>query len=344
MSIFTILFGSRILATVKDVNWHEREWGEMTVSRGEVCIQEKRKTFLFGEQKEVGLRIPMVLIASNEIESDQRVIINWIDQDDNPFEEIITFKKQGDAGVISAALGQALKELGEESKRAQIEREERLRKQREEREKQEESRRVQAERELVWKTTGQIWSIVIELNHINLALPGEDWKSIETSWKKIQSVGDKTVLDLSIGIDSFMPALESRSADEMYQDILSFTKLLGDSIKAMQIARVEEEELAQRYESFPQWRHIPYFLLFALTYTETVLCYKANDSETVKANISRLKQLAPILQEEFGMSLEESINLFAAGLETGDPSQVRATGQVMEDYMSEVVEEKAVHN
>ncbi len=339
-----MLFGSRILANVKDVNWHEREWGEMTVSRGEVCIKEKPKAFQFWQNTSSGLRIPMVLITSNEINADQRIVINWIDQNDNPFEETITFKKQGDVGVIAAALGQAIKELGEESKLAQIERAERLQKQKEEREKQEESRRVQDERELVWKTAGQIWGMVLELNHIALALPGEDWKSIETCWRKLRSFGEKTVLDLSIGIHSFMPALESRSADEMYKDILSFTGLLGDSIKAMQIAKVEEEELAQRYESFPQWQHVPYFLLFALTYTETVLSYKANDNETVKGNISRLKRLAPIMQEEFGMSLEESINLFAAGLETGDSSQVKATGQALEDYMTEALEEKTGHN
>ncbi|MFO8101176.1 MAG: hypothetical protein R6U37_03270 [Dehalococcoidia bacterium] len=344
MAVFSwigdILFGPRILASVRDVEWHGRVWGEMTVSRGEVCIFEKRTVFLFREDTEMGLQIPMVLIASDEIDAEKRMIINWIDKDDNPFEEVINFKNQGDAGVIAAAIGKALKELGEESKRAQLERAERMQRQKEERERQKESQRVQEERELVWKTVGHIWGAVLELNRLMLALPGEDWKTIESSWKKMQNIADKTVLDLSLGINSFMPALESRSADEMYKDTLSFIELLGDSIKAIQIARVEEEDLARKYESFPQWRHVPYFLIFALVYAETILSYKASDNDTVVGNIALLRRLAPVMQEEFGMKLEESINLFAAGLETGDSSQVKATGEVLENYITEAVEGK----
>ena len=339
-----MLLGGHILGRVKDVNWNDREWGEMVVSRGEVCIQERRKTFQFGGQPSSGLRIPTVLIASSEIDSEHRMTINWIDQDDTSFEEIITFKKQGDAGVIAAALGRALKELGEESKLAQLERAERVRRQKEEQAQKEEFLTVQNERKLVWKTAGQLWEIVRELHLITLSLPGEDWKTIETSWRKIKSINDRIVLNLSIGVDSFMPALESRSADEGFKDTLNFIKLLGDSIKAIRIDRVEEEELAQRYESFPRWSHLPYFLLFVLTYTETMLCYKAGDNDTAMGNISRLGRLAIVLQEEFGMNLEESINLFAAGLETGDSGQVRATGQALEDYLVGAVEKRVGHD
>ncbi len=343
-SIMGILLGSRILARVKDVQWQEHTWGEMIISRGEVCLQEKRKSFQFRKQNDAGLRIPMVLIASNDIDNNQRLMIHWIDQDDNSFEDVFIFKKQGDAGAIAAALGRALKELGEESKQAQLERAEMLRRQKEERERQEEFQRVKDERELVWKTVRQIWEIVLQLNEITLALPGEDWQSIEAAWRKMRSISEKTVLDLSIGANSFMPALESRSADEMHKDALSFTKLLGDSIKAMQIARVEEEGLARQYESFPQWNHVPYFLLFALIYTETILCHKSGDNDTVKNNLAKLGKLAIVLQDEFGLNLEESINLFAAGFETGDPGQVRATGQALEDCLSEALGKGIGHN
>ena len=338
LSFLETLLGSRTLANVKGVKWQDREWGEMMVSRAEVCIQQKHSTFGFGTRTNVGLRIPIVLVASHEINSDHQIIIHWIDPDDNPLEEVITFKKQGDAGVITAALGRALKELGEESKRAQLERIERIQRQKEERQRQEESRRVQEERVVVWKTTGQVWEMVLELNRITLALPGEDWNTIDTSWRKMNAIAQKCVLDLSLGIDSFMPSLESKSADEMYKDVLNFIKLLGDAIKAVQITRMEEEELARRYESFPQWCHIPYFLLFALTYTDTMLANKAGDTDTTTENLSRLTRVSPVLLDEFGMNLEQSIYLFSAGLETGDPDQVKATGKALEDHISEVFE------
>ncbi|MCP4647911.1 MAG: hypothetical protein GY852_09310, partial [bacterium] len=255
-----------------------------------------------------------------------------------------TFRKQGEAGIITAALGKALKELGEESKRSQLERSERIQRHKEERERQEESRRVQEERTIVWKTTEQIWEIVLEMNRIILALPGEDWNTIDASWRKMNSLVSKCVLDLSLGINSFMPALESRSADEMYKDVLTFIKLLGDAIKAMQISRVEEEELAQRYESFPQWRHVPYFLMYALTFTDTIVTHKAGDHDTATENIARLGRIAPVLQDEFGINTEQSIYLFSAGLETGDPSQVKATGKALEDHISEAFETQAGTN
>jgi len=341
LSFLENLFGNRILASVKGVKWQDREWGEMIVSRAEVCIQQKTRNFGFGSKTNTALRIPIVLIASHEINSDHQIMIYWIDPDDNPCEEVITFKKQGDAGVIAAALGKALKELGEESKRSQLERAERIQRQKEERERQEESRRVQEERTIVWKTTEQIWEFILELHRITLALPGEDWKTIDTAWRKMNGIAGNCVLDISLGINSFMPALESRSADEMYKDTLSFMKLLGDSVKAMQISRMEEEELAKRYESFPQWCHMPYFLLFALTYTNVVLAYKAGDIEVSNENLARLGRIAPILLDEFGINTEQPIYLFSAGLETGDPSQIKATGKALEDHISQAFETQA---
>jgi len=329
------LFGERILGSVAGVEWHNREWGEMTISRGEVCIQNRKTSFFFGTKKDVGLRIPMVLIASTEIDTEQRMVIHWFDQDDNSIEEIIVFKKQGDLGVIAAALGRALKELGEESRQAQMERAERLQRQKEERSRQEESLRVEQERELVWKTVGEIWAIVRELTEIIVSLPGEDWRTIDASWRMIRNIGGKTVLDLSLAIDSFMPALESRSADEMYKDTLTFIRLLSDSVKGMVVSRMEEEYLAIQYESFPQWRHVPYFLMFALTYSEIVLCHRAGDVETIGKDMVQLRSMARVLQEEFSMSLEEPISLFAAGLETGDSNQVRATGRALEEYIND---------
>ncbi len=90
LSFLETFVGTRILASVKGVKWQDREWGELVISRAEVCIQQKQKTFGFGGKTDTALRIPIVLIASHEINSDHQIMIYWIDPDDNPFEEVIT--------------------------------------------------------------------------------------------------------------------------------------------------------------------------------------------------------------------------------------------------------------
>jgi hypothetical protein len=261
-----------------------------------------------------------------------------MDEEDTPFEDEVTFRRRDEPKQMADLIDHLLDEMGGESRQAKFESAERDRKEREDRERQAEFRAVESEKELVWKTAGQIRQIISELSRLIMALRSEDWEVIDKSWRKARALEEKSILNLSNNLDSFLPAIESRAADQVYMNTLGFFELLRSFLDEAQISRAEQEALAIRHESLPRWYHLPYFLSFILLYAETMLCHKAGDAGTVSDNISRLQQFSVILKAVFGLNLADHITLFEAALSTGDSDQVSRTGQDMESYIEEIIE------
>ena len=336
------LLGDRTLARARNVSWLGHERGELTVSRGEICVSGKRKSFQFWKRPHVLLRIPTVLIVSVEVATGSQLLIHYMNEEDMPLDEAVIFRRKDEPKHIAGTIRYLLEELGDESKQTKLDRASKERKEREERERQSEFQAVENERVIIWRTAGQVWQIVSELGWLIEALRSENWEVIEKSWQKAMGIEGKSILNLTDNLDSFLPAVESRAADQVYLNTLGFFNLLRSSLDELQISHAEQEELAVRHGVLPQWHHLPYFLYFALLYAETLLCHRAGDIHTIKDNISTLQQLAVIIHEEFGLNLDDHVVLFNAALSTGDSKQVSQTGRDMESYIAEIVERETV--
>ncbi len=339
-SVKKLFSKDREIARVNSVSWQDKERGNFVLLHGEFRIYEKPQFLELGTGPKMVLRVPLFLISSFGLDTENQLVIERVDREDRPFVDVVTFINGDEAAYIDSALQNVMQGLGIESRKTQKEKAEKEAKEREENERQGEYEVVEEELQLIWKTVGQTWEIVSALGQIIVALPGEDWETVEASWRKATTVEGKSILNLSVNLHSFLPIMESRSADEMYKSVLTLFEAFDNSIKSIISSRQGEEKLMLRYEVHPLWVHLPYYLLFTLTYHETVLCHMAGDSQTALDNLERLRETSKVLKETFRLDLEGNISVFGAALETNDSSQVKRTGQDLETYILETVQKK----
>ncbi|MFO8010159.1 MAG: hypothetical protein R6U89_05025 [Dehalococcoidia bacterium] len=328
------------LARARNISWGDIQAGEITVSMREVCVYQKGKPYQLWKKPAVITRVPTVLINSIEVRDENTLLIHRVDQNDVPVDDVIVFEKRGEAQNIAACLEFVLDEMGGEDRQARVERAERERRESEERARREELEALWNEKKLVWTTAANVWRIVMELGQVMKSLRNEDWDLIDSSWHRIRVLEEGSVLGISEYIESVSQVIHSKAADQLYVKILELIQLLPGSLEAIRDSRFEQEGTLKQYEIAPRWGHLPYFLLFAAIYTESIICYKAGDDQGARDDVEWMQRLAMILRNEFGLELEDHIALFEAALSTRDYDQVLGMGEDMENYVIEIIDRK----
>ncbi|MDY6911657.1 MAG: hypothetical protein SVM79_04790 [Chloroflexota bacterium] len=324
---------------INRVSWQGLNRWELALTREEVCLYKRRSILQFWKSPELALSMPTDTISSAELDAQNRLTIHKVNQENaEPF-DVLSFEFPEEAESFTQALQNILEELRIEREKAEKEAAEREQKERERRAKEAEVQKVRNDEHLIWHTAEQIWEITSELRQIMLALRNsEDWTIIRTSWQRIENTLKRSNLNLSGSLSPFLPAINNRLAGEVYRNTLTFLGLLGSSLESAETSRDELEVLAEKYNLLPRWSHLSYLLLFAMIYTETIMCSNIGDKRTVSENIYRLHELAIVLKEEFEMNLDNYIGVFDAALERGDPDLVRQTSRDLETYILEVIQ------
>lgn len=322
-------------ARAKKINWQDIVHGTLTLSREELRIYPKRRFWRVGKQEPV-LVVPTPVMTSFELVDGGTLVLSGIDQNETEFQQHITFADTNRAQEIAGTLDTLFEDLG--IYREQAEKAERQRREREEQQRKAEQAAVESERQLVWTTTAQLWGIISELRQIIMLLRSERWDTIEASWRRITSMGGNGVLNMAGTLTSMVPAIESKAADTVYDNALAIVQSLADAMEAARAGRAEGEELAVRYESRPRWSHLPYFLVFSLLYTDTILSQNAGNTRTATDNMSRLQTMADVLNQAFELDLRNQIAVLGAALQIGDPDQIAKATQDLESRVSNIIE------
>ena len=135
-SIKKLFSKDREIARVNCVSWQDRERGSFVLLHGEFRIYEKPQFLQLGTGPKMILRVPLFMISSFGLDSENQLMIERVDREDRPFVDVITFVNDDEAAYIDSALQNVMQGLGIESRQSQEERGEREAKEWEERERQ----------------------------------------------------------------------------------------------------------------------------------------------------------------------------------------------------------------
>ena len=319
---------------VKNVQWQEIDKGQLVLTREEICIYRRRRFFEFWRSPALALRIDTSLVTSVELNHDSRLLIQGVDQNEKSFSDVIAFRHREEASEILSTLQSLLGTTPphkEQAQREVIEREQREREEREER------HLIQQYRRFVWGMTDNIWEIISELRRMIMALAIKDWDTVKVSWQKVEALQEEDGLNLEKNGEASRTAIERQSADEVYKHILALLDSLSTAVESLQHSRADQENLSIKHAVSPRWSQLPYFLLFSLVYTEAMLSYKIEDNRMVSEDVSRLYQLAMILEKEFDLNVGNHIGAFAVALLSQESEQVNRACQGLESYVHKAI-------
>jgi len=292
------------LARAKIRRWRNVHSGWMVIEPDQVAIYQNK---LFGGPQKVTQFDTDRLIGVELDDARNSIKLTFHGSEGEAEDELFALQSKTQTEAVNSTLKDLLKELEEQKKREEEEAE---------RLEREHQLHLKQTRELfaneIWETSEVLWLICKADYAMVRAVIEANWSEARQQYSKIWQEGDRlkkiSQIELIAALKELDEAVTSQNGQEIIQRASHLTKQLSGQLLHSETNwtrwQNEKEMLAA---VLPNYNHLPYFLLFSLSYFEVLFAAQIEDWASVKTIFPLIESCSTILQSCFSLALDGSL-------------------------------------
>lgn len=282
----------KVLLSKVDVAFPPVKRGELAITDSKVLLYSKG--FLFSKQA-LAKSLPLASINTIELVEAHKIKIDGVSETGEAFSQFVTFRSGSEARKIGAHLQVYVEEREKKNK-------EELEKQARQREKEQKEKR-ESYRIYIKESLWRLWGINSHIYRLWTLIPQAEWDTLKELGSAlelhIEAFLKLNGLDKERAIPSFRELSEKEEVVGIEKGCLFALEyvggFLGKDAPATGIRPPDVEDL-------PSWEALRYFSLYTAFLGETGMLLGLREVGKLFETASKLKTLAPILQQLFGLA------------------------------------------
>ncbi len=295
----------RELARAKIRSWRDIHSGWLVIEPDQVAIY--RNKLIGGPQKV--MQFDTDRLAGVELDDARNSLkVTFHSLEGEAEDELFALQSKTQTEAVNSTLAEILKELETQKKREE-EKAERLEKEHQEFLKQTRERFADE----IWETSEIMWLICKADYAMVRAVIEANWSETRQQYSKIWQAADRlkiiSQIELTAALKELDEAVTSQNGQEIIQRASRLTKQLSD-----QLLRAEknwarwQNEKEMLVSVLPNCNHLPYFLLFSLSYFEVLFAAQIEDWASVNTTFPLIQSCSTILRSCFSVALDGSFS------------------------------------